>query len=266
MVIGVHKGGSTALYSYLVKHGSVRPAVCKEIHFFDNNDVYSKGRGYYLRHFKTLADPADHLITGEGTPNYIRIPAVPRRVMDMFPAVKLVVTLREPATRFESQWVGMVDRDMGEYKHSTCAGAWNYSVGLIERCMAQHASEAKCMADLHEDGVVRSIYLHQLERWLDVAPAAQILVIQAERLFKHTEETMQRVAAFLGIRPYTAEEIASFSDAVEGSHHLQEDKVNTCFALKKRMDDFFAPYNARLAKLLRAHFPDVDFDEHLWRA
>jgi hypothetical protein len=128
-----------------------------------------------------------------------------------------------------------------------------------------HKSEAQCMADLHEDGVVRSIYLHQLERWLEVAPAAQVLVIQAELLFKHTTDTMQRVARFLGVRPYTAAEVESFHDAVEGSHHLGEAKASTCLALKRRMDDFFKPYNARLAVLLRDRFPDVAFDEHMWK-
>eukprot|EP00036_Acanthoecidae_sp_10tr_P018616 CAMPEP_0206314476 /NCGR_PEP_ID=MMETSP0106_2-20121207/15038_1 /ASSEMBLY_ACC=CAM_ASM_000206 /TAXON_ID=81532 /ORGANISM="Acanthoeca-like sp., Strain 10tr" /LENGTH=222 /DNA_ID=CAMNT_0053745835 /DNA_START=124 /DNA_END=789 /DNA_ORIENTATION=- len=35
LVLGVHKGGSTALFQYLSTHGSIRPSYCKEAHFFD---------------------------------------------------------------------------------------------------------------------------------------------------------------------------------------------------------------------------------------
>lgn len=31
VVIGVHKGGSSALFSYLAAHGDVRPSYCKEV-------------------------------------------------------------------------------------------------------------------------------------------------------------------------------------------------------------------------------------------
>jgi hypothetical protein len=175
----------------------------------------------------------------------------------MLPKVKIIVSLREPSTRFESQWVGMVDLHRGEYKKLSCAEAWNKSVGEIEQCVAGDAArnEDACMSRLHENGVVRSIYLHQVLRWLDAVEPSRVLVIQAEHLFVHTEQAMQSVARFLSIRPYTAEEVASFAWAKEGSSHMSEAIAQSCKPLKQRMDDYFRPYNKRLFELLQHKFP-----------
>lgn len=63
IVIGVHKGGSTALYAQLATHGFVRPATCKEVNFFSMKQNYRKGPSFYLKHFHNVASYNGTVIT-----------------------------------------------------------------------------------------------------------------------------------------------------------------------------------------------------------
>lgn len=260
MVLGVHKGGSTALYSYLTKHGRIRPAVCKEIHFFDDDREYSKGKQHYLRHFIDLAKYKGAVITGEGSPKYIRDPAVPQRVYDMFAGtprteMRFLVTLREPSTRYESHWVGA--RERGQFKYG-CERTWDENLADLEACYAGSETRTQCEARMAENPIVRGLYASQLERWLRYFNSSQFLILQAEAMFHHKNDTLQRAVEFLEMRPYTAEELESFKDAKEGSSHMSSETAQRCSAaLKQRMDAFYAPHNTRLKHLLEEHFPQA---------
>ena len=46
-ILGVQKGGSSSLYTFLMLHPLLCGGKHKEAHFFDHDDFYSKGRGAY---------------------------------------------------------------------------------------------------------------------------------------------------------------------------------------------------------------------------
>lgn len=264
MVLGVHKGGSTAMYNYLAKHGRVRPAVCKEIHFFDKLSMLARGRGFYLHHFPDVSKWQGKVITGEGSPDYIRIPHIPQRVKSMFPNVRFLVTLREPSTRFESHWVGARENQIGPLKHMGCERAWNYSLAKLEACYSKQrlmlqtndtAAKFACERQYHENAIVRGLYQFQLLQWLDHFPASQIMVVQAESVFNDPASILQKVVRFLQLRPYTSHELNTFNNTNEGSSHMSEPLANRCRHLKERMDEFYASHNQELKKLLQSQFP-----------
>jgi hypothetical protein len=101
LVIGVHKGGTTSLYTYLTQHKDVRPAVCKETHFLsamvttrrpasgegENDQDSSAWMQEYASYFPRLSK-LPHTITGEATPSYIRDPSIPGLVATSFPNVR----------------------------------------------------------------------------------------------------------------------------------------------------------------------------------
>ncbi|KAH9261487.1 hypothetical protein BASA81_000143 [Batrachochytrium salamandrivorans] len=268
MVLGVHKGGSTALYNYLTRHGHIRPAVCKEIHFFDVDEEYQKGRPYYLKHFIDVSEHNGKVITGEGSPNYIRHPKVPHRLFTMLPdtttsKMRFLVSLREPSTRFESHWVGA--KGQGKFRYG-CERTWNASLLELQTCYAKR-SQADCELDLFENPIVRGIYVSQLERWLAYFPPEQFLILQAEHMFRDRNRTMQRAAKFLHMRAYNDLELASLSLASEGSSHMSTPMVLRCSPeLKIRMDQFYETHNARLKALLQAKFPqDLEVWEPIWQ-
>jgi hypothetical protein len=256
MVIGVHKGGSTALYNYLSKHGRIRPAVCKEIHFFDVDAEFARGKAYYLRHFPDVSMWKSKVITGEGTPDYIRLPRVPPRVKSLFPDVKLILTLREPGTRFMSHWVGKKQQHKTYLASMSCEEAWNNSMSVWHACMTAHNLDF-CEKELHEDPVVRGIYAPQIDHWLRFFPPNQLLIIQAESMFHDRNATMQKSVKFLEIRPYNREELDSLYTAYTGSSHHEAPLMKECEHLQPRMDEFYSQFNLRLKTLLKSTFPHV---------
>ncbi|GBG28550.1 Bifunctional heparan sulfate N-deacetylase/N-sulfotransferase 3 [Hondaea fermentalgiana] len=324
LVIGVHKGGSTALYGYLMQHGHVRPATCKEIHFFTNEETYKRGIGYYKKHFHdTKATP--WVLTGEGSPDYVRSPVAPVRISAALPRAKFVVSMRNPVERFVSQYVGFLERNL--YLDS-CASYWTMSRDEIETCerdykpdlhqslpsepdgmtawsalrafadpalLAQALGEADlgpvpprpkstkltrhhqtcatnepqcvrryCLGHFHDNAIARSIYVDQLVRWLRFVPPSRIMLIQAEVMYKDTPATLQRIASFLELRPFSAFELSHFSEAFRGSSHHTDPAAASCDR------ETFAPYfvleNNLLDALVAAQFPAARLHWVSWAA
>ncbi|KAH9256445.1 hypothetical protein BASA81_005359 [Batrachochytrium salamandrivorans] len=268
MIIGSHKSGSTAMYSYLMLHGHVRPALCKEVKFFDHEQEFTKGRAYYLSNFPNLTS-TPHVITGDGSPTYIYHPLVPGRVRNMLgesqAKLRFLAGFRHPSLRFFSHWVGQYFR---RETNLTCRAYWDVSLSELHKCLQlRNNTLAECEIELFEHNpVVRGMYASQVERWLEVFPPHQFLLYSSEFLFANVEQTMQHVAKFLGVRPYNAIELESFHGAYLGTNHLGDTHTypfaNECDSeLKSRVDQFYQPHNARLVQLLLQKFPH---NSNLW--
>lgn len=178
---------------------------------------------------------------------------------------KFIVTLRNPSTRFESQWVGAHDN----IKHTTskaqvelggmsCNRAWASSLNEWNRCLKSNNSNRTCSELLHENPIVRGIYVFQLERWLEIFPPNRILVIQAEHMFKNLDNTLQHVTRFLKLRYFTAEELSNIHKSLnreKGSSHLSEPLHKQCTHLVPEMNAFFKPFDEELRSLINQKFP-----------
>ncbi len=51
IIIGESKCGTTSLYNYMIQHPAIKPALTKEINFF--NWSYDKPQNWYSAHFPT---------------------------------------------------------------------------------------------------------------------------------------------------------------------------------------------------------------------
>ena len=99
MVAGTKKGGTTSIINWLVDH----PHVCrmwpsaqklKSAHYYDIN--YGKGEDWYRSHFPTDRSRRGHEkktgtypLVGEASPYYMFHPAVPERVLETAPSMKV---------------------------------------------------------------------------------------------------------------------------------------------------------------------------------
>jgi Sulfotransferase domain len=183
LIIGTQKGGTTSLYSHLIRHPQVLRASTKEVHFFDEH--FDRGEGWYRGHFPTEAHCAlvrrlhGSALTGEASTCYLYHPASPPRVAQMLPRARLLVLLRDP-----------VERVYSHYLHRRREGRETRDFAAVDDEMGMHARGellpegtepgwSRCAYKFHSV-LTRGLYLEQLLRWEAHYPPEQLLVLCSE--------------------------------------------------------------------------------------
>jgi hypothetical protein len=225
VVIGTQKGGTGFLYRLLTKHPLVRPAATKEIHFFDKN--FAKGVQWYRRCFpQNERVEGQGTVTGESIPSYLFSPQAPVRMAEVVPDAKLVALLRNPIDRAYSNYQMQVRR------------------GTEERSF-EEATEKEMDTGEGPPYLARGFYAEQLERFSFFADRGQLLVVNSEDLFARHLEVLHRVLRFLELPPFEPEGVRPVGS---GTYELMAP------AMRRRLEEFFAPHNERLVDLLGSYF------------
>src|ERR1700744_2627469 len=89
IVVGVQKGGTTALFDYLGEEPGLSLSREKEVHFFDDAAVDWAPPDYGAYH--AAFPPSDGRRGGEATAAYLFWPASLERIRAYNPAMKLIV-------------------------------------------------------------------------------------------------------------------------------------------------------------------------------
>ena len=244
IILGAQKGGTTSLYRYLTAHPSVKPALRKEIHFFDLN--FERGRNWYLKHFPSSVSAGS--ISGEATPYYLFHPAVPQRVAEMLPGARLVAVLRNPVDRAYSHYVHSVKHG---FETASFEDALAREMKLIEdgRGPVDHVDDS--YSHQHHTYLSRGIYAPQLERWYAQCRPEQLFLLKSEELSRHPAGTVQRTVEFLGLSATELRD-TGYPRLHQGSYrHEMNPKT------REMLHEFFRPHNQVLAGI-------VDFDISDW--
>jgi hypothetical protein len=236
VIIGTQRGGTTSLHAYLSAHPQVMTPATKELHFL--TDRYERGPDWYLGHFPGELPP--DVITGEATPYALFHPLAPRRLLDIAPAAKSIVLLRNPVDRAYSQF--LLERSRGK-ETLDFAAALDAEGQRLDGEEARLARDPAYVSDPHKHAsyMARGEYARQLERWFGVFPREQVLVVRSEDLYERSAETFTRVADFLAINPDVT---------IPFTTHNQTSGPPLDPAIRRRLSEHFAPLNARLADLL----------------
>src|SRR5437899_13018782 len=105
LVAGTQKSGTTALNYYLRRHPYIALPIKKELHFFDNDELFAGGNVPYEPRYEMFRPARPGSIVGENTPIYLYWrPALPR-MRDYNPAMKLMIVLFKPIDRSLSHGV-----------------------------------------------------------------------------------------------------------------------------------------------------------------
>ena len=245
LVIGAQKAGTTSLHAYLAAHPAVLPASIKEVQYFSK--FYDQGESWYLAYFPIAArgrltqlrsgvPPA----VGEASATYLFHPRAPERVHSFDPAMRLIVSLRDPVDRAHSHY-------QMEYRWGRETLPFEQA---LERAEAELGPElARFLADPGYDSpeglncsyVARGRYAEQLERWLGCFPREQLLIVTSDELLDDPAGVMARVAGFLGIPERRAQ-----SYPLRGVREYATMLPET----RDRLARIFEPHNRRLEELL----------------
>ncbi len=195
LILGAQKSGTTALAGLLAAHPQVRPARVKELHYLNSTPVPS--RLDYRAHFP-LATPGRRWLTYEATPAYLFHPGAPWRAAAVVPpTTRFIVLLRNPIDRAVSQ-VRMGHRRGWEDLDVLDA------LAAEDQRAERLALQGRTAWDTAGGGTwglyrARGMYADQLERWFEVFPRHQFLILRTEDMAADTQATFDRVCDFLQI-------------------------------------------------------------------
>ncbi|MGB3402765.1 MAG: tetratricopeptide repeat protein [Microcoleaceae cyanobacterium] len=241
LMIGVMKGGTTSLYEYLVKHPQIVPSLQKEIDFF--NYQYNLGLDWYISHFPSLPQNGKFL-TGEASPTYLLDLKTMERVYQHFPNIKLLIILRNPIDRAISQyydnfnWLGREKRSLQE--------AIDSEIEYLNQL--NHPTDITINSPFwktQKGHVWRGMYIYFIEKWMQVFPSEQFLIMQSEDLYINPEKTMQEVFNFLEIEPLKLQQYRKYT---AGSYTQTSPKI------REKLSAFYQPHNQKLEELLNRKF------------
>jgi hypothetical protein len=226
VIIGAQKGGTSFLYHLLTLHPLVEPAALKELHFFDNPELFDHGAEWYRRCFPRLnSKDGQRSMTGEATPYYLFDPPVAKRMAQIVPQARLIALLRNP-----------IDRAYSHYQMQVKRGT---EPRTFEEAIEQQ----------HSSYMSRGIYVDQLLRWFEFFGKEQMLILKSEDFFERPVETLKVVLTFLDLPDWQPEASELQQRRHTGTYRQKMDP-----STRRRLEAYFEPYNQRLYECL-----DVDF-------
>lgn len=220
IIVGAQKCGTTSLYNYLIRHPDIFPAKTKEIHYFDFN--FSKGKRWYRRNFIPLWKKIIFLIigrkviTGEASPYYMFHPYAIKRIYEYDKNIKIIVLLRDP-----------VFRAWSSYNHQKRKGreGLEFEAALCEENKRIGGEFLKIIKNENYNSSIyqrysylkRGEYAWQIENIFKYFNKKNVLILQSEKLFTDTQETVNGVFNFLNLKKIEIEcEIFNAGNNKEG--------------------------------------------------
>jgi hypothetical protein len=199
IVAGAQKSGTTALHYFLRKHPQIALPERQELHFFDDDEIFSQPVDYDLLHrqFRPVAGStllrfatARPAIAGEVTPSYLYWKPAMERIWNYNRQIKLVILLRNPIDRAFAHW------NMQRFKDREPLGFLDALKEEPRRIAQPLTIESRRFAY-----VDRGFYSGQLERVFKFFPREQVHIVKFEGFRDRKQETLDGVFEFLGVKP-----------------------------------------------------------------
>lgn len=215
MIVGVQKGGTTALSYFLAQHPQLAIADGKEVHLFDAPDYspeWSRAQidQRYAGHFHQATTDT---LWGEGTPIYCYWPEIAAELQRYNPALKLIMILRDPVERAISQYA------MEKARGDETLPLWLAFLLEPYRLWRDPGRKQRSARRCHSY-CSRGNYSAQLENLRRYFPDTQILVMENSELINQHRKSLQKVCEFLGVSGDQLPEAATiFSGDYDRSHY-----------------------------------------------
>lgn len=198
LVAGVQKGGTTALASYLDRFPDIAIARGKEAHVFDAPDFDDAApRDWAEAAFQPFFEGApEAALRGDATPITVFHPRFIERAVAYNPSMRWIVLLRDPVARAVSHY--HMERRRGIERRGMLLAflleAWR---------LRGHADDFAADSPLRwASYAARGEYRRQLAALHARVPAAQVRIVDSERLRREPAPVLAELRAFLDLPPH----------------------------------------------------------------
>jgi hypothetical protein len=181
LIVGAPKCGTTSLYAYLQQHPDVYMSLLKEPRYFPCFGVLPGERVVRDRaEYKQLFDGVKtERAIGEASPHYLHAPEAAARIAAELPDAKIIVSLRNPADRAYSSYLGRVWR------------------GVEKRPVEDALQPGNYFFDA-------SLYSDALARYFAMFDRSRVKVLLFDDFARDTAAAVRDLCAFLDIAPNAA--------------------------------------------------------------
>lgn len=265
-IIGARKAGTTSLYQYVSKHpgfsGIFLDAGARTGETFYFSKKYDEMTwSDYIRLF-----PNDtSIMTGESSVDNLVQCDAPRRIFESCGRqAKIVVLLRNPIHRFESNFFMKVDFRASTFNEGTSIGVVvKQTIDKLAKKMKLKKIDAQnvqrtwtkltCIYEASGNMVYEGLYFVHLQNWLCNFPSENILVINSEEFLQFPCRILQQTLQFLGLSPFEENMCNAVTSVVYNKRRTRTTVLPHQILSpdeRKKMSDLYAPFNQKLFELL----------------
>lgn len=237
MILGVQKAGTSSLFRILDQHSKLNGSSIKETHFFNNDKLYNsrKSIDYYESLFKQ--DKSESELNFEATPKYIFIEQVASRLYKYRKDLKFIVNLREPASRFLSQW-SMHHYSFKEGPHSHLFDPRPFKDVVNDEIKS---SENKIISNNSHGYLARGYYAMQLSNLFKYFKEDQVFICDFDKLKNHDDDLFMQIQEFLNVPIEKLTQIHAGKSRVDYSNQHEKELMI--------LKEHYQPYNKDLSDM-----------------
>lgn len=200
VVAGASRSGTTTLHNALKAHPQILLPRDKELHFFNDDKNYLKGKGAYERNFRKLR-PGQ--LAGEISPPYFTRGITKSatgghvwnpqddsaaRMARMIPDVRVIFSLRNPIDRAYSQYCKNFDEGKDPARS-------------FDEAIRLELEGARTPQDSQSCWLYKNLYSIHLEHWRSLFPESQLFYCVFEEWTAAPQPVFDAIHAFLGVAP-----------------------------------------------------------------
>lgn len=197
IIVGASRSGTSTLHRMLRKSGSVFMPEKKELQFFNDDRRFSKGEEWYRAQFRGGANQ----VAGEASPPYFHRGILldsngnhrwseaqdsPARIAGMLPKTKIVISLRNPFYRAQSQFWKSV---------------WQgrETVSDFDQAVADELAGRRPPERTYRCWLYKNAYSIHVSRWIDLFGADRVLLLNFDEWTNDPTESMEQLEQFLNL-------------------------------------------------------------------
>jgi hypothetical protein len=187
-LIGTQKAGTTSLYQYLVQHPEIYFSEVKELRYFIDEGIYSRGENYLNNFFYNYAGQK---LVGTSHVHMLCSPEAPKRTADYNRNAKLIVILRSP-----------LDRAVSAYLYAKKNG-WEKQAATLSQAFEMEKKRITSnpvnfdLLYFHN-----GLYFKHLENWRKFFSKENFIIVTDAQLKLFPQETVNRIFPFLNISEF----------------------------------------------------------------